>query len=120
MKNRIHLITIILFTLSTSLIAQDKQDKIVAVWHAEENTKVEIYKVDKKYIGNPIDSEGNRKTEIEVLNLEYKEGKWLGKIYSKKRGRLLDVECEVNGDKLLLEVSARFMSVDLVWTQVSL
>ncbi len=117
MRKIIYLFAITLFTISAPLLAQDKQDEIIAVWDADE-TKVEIYKVDGRYIGNPINSEGVRNTEIEVLNLKYKNGKWVGKIYSKKRGRLLDVECQVKGDKLLLEVTARFISTDLEWPKV--
>lgn len=120
MRNIIHLFTITLCVLSTNVFAQDKQDKqdeIVAVWDTGE-TKVEIYKEDNAYLGNPINSEGERNQQIEVLKLEYKEGKWVGKIYSKKRGRLLDVVCEVKGDKLLLEVSARFITGNLEWSQV--
>ncbi|TRX54883.1 hypothetical protein FNH22_19200 [Fulvivirga sp. M361] len=111
-----HLFAITLWVLSTHLFAQDKQDEIIAVWDTGER-KVEIYKVDERYIGNPINSEGERNQEIEVLNLQYKEGKWVGKIYSKKRGRLLNVACQVEGDKLLLEVTARFISADLEWTR---
>ena len=118
MKNIILLFTITLCVISTHLFAQDKQDEIIAVWDTGEK-KVEIYEVDKRYIGNPINPEGERNPEIEVLNLQYKEGKWVGKIYSQRRGRLLDVECQVEGDKLLLEVNARFISADLEWARVN-
>ena len=117
MKNIIYLFTITLCVISTHLSAKDKEDEIIAVWDTGE-TKVEIYKVDERYIGNPINPEGERNAEIEVLNLKYKEGKWVGKIYSERRGRLLDVECQLEGDKLLLEVTARFISLDLEWTRV--
>lgn len=120
MRNMNHLITIAFFVLSINLFAQDKQDQqdeIVAVWITADETKVEIYKEGTIYLGNPINSKGERNTEIEVLNMEYKEGKWVGKIYSKKRGRLLDVECQVEGEKLLLEVTARFISADLEWSR---
>lgn len=116
MRNMNHLITIVLFVLSTSLFAQDRQDEIVGVWKAEE-TNVEIYKEANIYKGNPINAEGERNTEIEVLNLKYKEGKWVGKIYSKKRGRLVDVECQVEGDILHLEITARFISADRQWNR---
>ncbi len=118
MKIIMHLFTIIFCVVSTQLFAQNQQDEIIAIWQTEE-AQVEIYKVDEKYIGNPISDEGERNTEIEVLNLEYKNGKWVGKIYSKKRGRLLDVTCQVEGNKLLLEVTARFVSADLEWTKVN-
>ncbi|KYG72378.1 hypothetical protein [Roseivirga echinicomitans] len=116
MKNIKHLFTIALCFISTLLLAQDKQDEIIAVWDTGE-AKVEIYKVDERYIGNPINPEGKRNTEIEVLNLTYEDGKWVGKIYSKKRGRLLDVECQLKEDKLLLEVTARFVSAELEWVK---
>ncbi len=112
-----YLFTTTFWVTSTQLFAQDKQNEIIAVWDTGER-KVEIHKVGERYIGNPVNPEGERNPEIEVLNLEYKEGKWAGKIYSKKRGRLLDVECQIEGDKLLLEVTARFISLDLEWTRV--
>ncbi len=111
------LFTINLCILSTHSFSQDKKDEIMAIWQTQE-AQIEIYNVDDRYIGNPIDSAGKRNTQIEVLNLEYKNSKWVGKIYSKKRGRLLDVACQVAGDKLLLEVTARFVSADLEWTKV--
>ncbi|SMG13959.1 hypothetical protein [Arenibacter troitsensis] len=120
MRNMNHLITIAFFVLSTKFYAQDKkdpQDEIVAVWITADETKVEIYKEGNVYLGNLINSEGVRNTKIEVLNLEYKKGKWVGKIYSKKRGKLLDVECQVEGYKLILEVTARFISADLEWSR---
>lgn len=113
----IYSIIITLCILSTTLFAQDKQDEIIAVWDADES-KIEIYKVDERYIGNPINSEGQRILEVEVLNLEFKKDKWVGKIYSKKRDRLLNVECEVKGDKLVLKVKARFTSKTFEWTKV--
>lgn len=117
MKNNL-LITILLLVTSTHLFAQDKQDEIVAVWDAGE-AKVEIYKVDEKYIGNPINSEGERNQQIEVLNLEYKNGKWIGKLYSKRRNRMLDVVCEVKQDKLHLEINTRLATRVLEWSQVT-
>lgn len=117
MRNGIHLITMILLVMSTHLFAQDKQDKIVAVWDAGE-TKIEIYKVDEKYIGNPINPKGDRNQQIEVLNLEYKDGEWVGKLYSKRRNRLLDVVCNVKEETLLLEVSTHFATRILEWEQV--
>jgi len=111
-----HLLIIALCTISASLFGQQKQDEIIAVWDTGE-AKVEIYKIDERYIGNPINPEGKRNTEIEVLNLTYQDGKWVGKIYSKKRGRLLDVECHLEEDKLLLEVTARFVSAELEWVK---
>lgn len=118
MKKVTYLFTITLCVLSTHLFSQGKQDEIIAVWDAGE-TQVEIYKADEKYIGNPINSEGERIQQIELLNLEYQNGKWVGKIYSKRRNRTLDVECQVEGDKLLLEVNAGRFSRDIEWSRVN-
>ena len=89
MRTIIHLFTITLCFLSTNIFAQDNQDEIVAVWNTADETKVEIYKEGNIYLGNPINPEGKRNTEIEVLKLEYKEGKWVGKIYSKKKRKVV-------------------------------
>jgi hypothetical protein len=117
MRNIIYLFTITLCVISTHLFAQDKQNEIIAIWDTRE-AQVEIYKVDDRYIGNPINPEGERNSEIEILNLEYENGKWVGNIFSQKRNRSLDVVCEIEGDKLLLEVSAGRISRDLKWTRV--
>ncbi|MEM6526274.1 MAG: hypothetical protein AAF693_20940 [Bacteroidota bacterium] len=119
MKSISHLFTITLWAISVQLISQDRQDEIIAIWDTGEN-KVEVHKVENRYIGNPIGTKGKRNPEIEVLNLQYEEGRWVGKIYSEKRGRLLDVECQVEADKLLLEVTARFVSVDLEWERIGI
>lgn len=112
------LFAITLCVISTKLFAQDKQDEIIAVWDTGEH-KVEIYKVDESFIGNPINPEGERNQEFEILNLKYKKGEWVGVIYSKKRNKSLDVVCLVKEDKLLLEVKARYISRDLAWTRVN-
>jgi hypothetical protein len=117
MKNFSHLFTITFCVISAHLFAQDKQDQIIATWQTRE-AHVEIYKVDERFIGNPINSEGERNQQIELLNLEYENGKWVGNIFSQKRNRSLDVVCEIEGDKLLLEVSAGRISRDLEWTRV--
>lgn len=109
--------TMILSVISIQAFAQDSQDDIIAIWETPE-ARVEIYKADGRYIGNPINSEGQRNQQIEVLNLEYEDGKWVGKIYSKRRDRSLDVVCNVKGDRLLLEISAGRISRDLEWTRI--
>nr|WKN40296.1 hypothetical protein K4G66_16515 [Tunicatimonas sp. TK19036] len=118
MKTIIHGFTMTLCVLSTHLFAQNKQDEIVAVWDTGE-AKVEIYHVDDRYIGNPINAEGERNPDIEILNLEYKEGKWVGTIYARRKNKRLDVECQVEGDVLHLEVDAGLLSRELEWLQVN-
>ena len=118
MKTYSTLFATVLCVISTHLFAQDRQDEIIAIWETRE-ARVEIYKADERYIGNPVNPAGERNQQIEVLNLEYREGKWVGKIYSKRTDRTLDVVCKVKGDKLLLEVNAGRMSRDLEWTRVN-
>lgn len=117
MGNTIHFITIILCILSTNVQAQGKKDQIIGVWDTGK-ANVEVHKEGNAYLGNPINSKGERNDQIEVLNLTYTDGKWVGKIYSKKRGRLLDVECQIKGETLLLEVSTRLRTVGLEWARV--
>ncbi len=105
-----------LFILSFNLNAQNEKDKIIGVWTTRD-AQIEIYKIDNVYIGIPIDSKGEKHPERQILNLEYKKDKWVGKIYSRKRDKTLDVACEVEEDNLLLEVSAGFISRNLEWTR---
>lgn len=103
---------------STQLFPADSSKDIVGVWDTKkDNIKVEIYEKGSRFIGNPIDAEGDRKEDIEMLDLEYEGGKYVGKIFVKKRNRYFDVECEVKGDKLMLEVSAGMVTKDLEWTR---
>ena len=118
MKTKIHWFAIALCTLSTHLFAQEKQDEIIATWYTGE-AKVEIYQEGERYIGNPINPAGERVTDIEVLNLEYDQGKWTGKIYARKRDKLFDVECQIKGEVLHLEVDAGFRSRELQWIQAN-
>ncbi|MEM6842085.1 MAG: hypothetical protein AAF632_07650 [Bacteroidota bacterium] len=117
MKNINYWFTITLCVVSTHLFAQDKQDEIIAIWDTGE-AKIGVHQVGERYIGNPINPKGERDPAIEVLNLEYNQGKWVGKIYSKERDRLYDVECEVKDAVLLLEVDAGLLSRELEWPQV--
>jgi uncharacterized protein (DUF2147 family) len=99
------------------LLAQDKKDDIIGKWNTGENT-VEIYYHDGRYIGNPLDNNGKLNEDIEILNLEYNQGRWTGKIYAVKRKRLLDTSCKVKGDTLYLEVKAGRSTRDMEWTRV--
>jgi uncharacterized protein (DUF2147 family) len=114
MKKISTMFAIALCVISSHLFAQDKQDEIVAIWETPE-AKVEIHQVKNRYIGNPINPEGEKNQEIDILNLEYKNGKWVGKIYSMKRDKTWPVVCEIKGDKLLLMINAGRVSRDLEW-----
>lgn len=118
MKNIHPYLALVFCLLSVQLFSQEKQDEIIAIWNTGE-AEVAIYQVNEWYIGSPINSEGERNSALEILNLKYEKGKWVGKIYSRKRDKLFDVTCEVEEDKLLLEVSIGFMSRDLEWIRVN-
>lgn len=116
MKNLITLFGIALCILSFHLPAQENQDQIIGIWDTQD-AQIEIYKIDDRYIGIPIDSKGEKHPERQILNLEYKKGQWVGKIYSRRREKTLDVTCNLQGNKLLLEVSAGYISRNLEWTR---
>jgi uncharacterized protein (DUF2147 family) len=118
MKNFSIFFALVLCTVSSQLFAQDKPDQIIGVWDTRE-AQIEIYRADGKYIGIPMDQNGERRPEREILNLEHDNGKWVGKIYSRERNRSLDVICEVEDNKLLLEVSAGLISRNLEWTRAN-
>ena len=111
------LLSLILLYFPIISSAQNQQDDIVRLWDADK-AQVEVYKSEDRYIGNPLDKEGQRVEQIEMLNLEFKDGKWVGKIYAKKRDRYFDVVGDVKGDKLHLTIDAGFKSKDVEWTRV--
>lgn len=114
MKNIITLL--ILFVTSMSGFSQNLSDQIIGTWDADK-ANVEIYKADDNFIGNPI-VDGKRNEKVEMLNLVYEEGKWVGKLYNKKRDKLMDVVCTVKDDVLLLEVDAGFTTKKIEWIKV--
>ncbi len=116
MRKIVMLLNLVLFLFSKQLFSQNRQDEIIATWQTQE-AQVEIYQLNKQYIGNPINTRGERNTEIEILNLVYEKDKWIGKIYSRKRDKTFDVECEVKGDTLLLKVRAGFATRNLEWNK---
>lgn len=107
-----------LFIIARASTAQNNPDAITGTWDADERT-VEVYKSGVRFIGNPIGPDGNRIEKVEILNLEYKDGKWMGKLYAEKRDRTFDVECEMeNASKLLLEVDLGMISKGFEWTRI--
>lgn len=111
MKIVASILTLALYLVTGSLFAQDE---IIGTWDAGERS-VEIYKVDGRFIGSPIDTLGVRRDEIEILNLEYDRGKWKGKLYSVKNDRLVNVECQIKEDELHLRVKAGMIRRTLKW-----
>ena len=118
MKSVITLLGIALSVVSVHPFNRNKQDEIIGVWQTHD-AQVVIHRIEKRYIGNPVNPDGEKNQKIEILNLEYQDGKWIGKIYSVKKDKTFNVTCEVAGDKLLLEVHAGFVSAELEWTRIA-
>ena len=136
MKN-ILFVTMTLALLNTA----NAQDEILGEWVANEGkTIVEVYKTAEgdyagKVVwleqatnedGEPYKDRKNPDKKLrdrEILgldlleNLEYKEGKWLGTLYSPKKGRTVDAELSVNGKDLDIKVFFRSFSRKVVWTR---
>ncbi|MCR9013597.1 DUF2147 domain-containing protein [Aquiflexum gelatinilyticum] len=120
------------------------QESINGIWLTEEgNSKVEIYQKGDKSFGKvvwleqPTDQNGNPVTDrnnpnkdlrnrqvlgIDMLkDLQYRNGKWYGKIYAPKRGLELDVVLVGLGkEKLELNVSYRGFTRKQTWTRSTL
>ena len=120
------------------------QESIEGIWLTEEgNSKVEIYQRDDKYFGKTVwldqstDKNGSPVTDrnnpnknlrnrqlmgIDMLeDLQYRSGKWYGKIYAPKRGLKMDVVLVAPGkDKLELNISYRGFTRQQIWTRSTL
>lgn len=108
------LLTLVFCLLSGSLLAQQE---IIGVWDTGEG-QVEIHQTEEAFIGNPIDSTGVRREEIQILNLTFDRDKWKGKIYSIKKDKKMKVECRIKDEQLHLRVKAGIMKRTLKWTRV--
>lgn len=120
------------------------QESIEGIWLTEEgNSKIEIYQSNDKHFGkivwldqlndkngkpftdqnNPNKNLRNRKLMgIDMLeDLQYRNGRWYGKIYAPKRGLKMDVVLVALGmDKLELNISYRGFTRQQIWTRTTL
>ena len=121
------------------------QDEIVGLWKPNEgSTIVEIFQKESgQYAGKvvwleePADKKGVPHKDkmnpdkslrdrnllgIEMLeNLEYRDGKWNGTLYSPKKGRKVNAVLTINaGNQLDVNVSFRGFTKKLVWTRTAL
>ena len=117
MKNTSKILFLAFCLISGPLFAQNSQDDILGIWDAGER-KVEIHKVDGRYIGNPIDTTGVRRDEVEVLNLEFSKDKWKGKLYAAKKDKLMSVECKIREEELHLRVKSGLLKKTVKWARV--
>ena len=110
-------LSIILFALFvvSGLSAQDFPE---GIWlTGEENTKIETYEKAGAWYGKIVASD-NPKAKIgnDILRgFRQEDGKWKGKLFAAKRGKILDAVIEPIEDDLNITVSAGFFSKTLVW-----
>lgn len=134
MRNFVVLALVIIISSFTN-----PQDEILGTWIPEEgNSKVEIYKKDGRYFGKvawlaqTTDKKGRELRDrnnpdktlrerpilgIDMLqNLEYQDGKWVGKLYAPKKGKTLDASVKLVGnDELELTISVYSFSKTQTW-----
>lgn len=120
------------------------QESIEGIWLTEEgDSKIEIYQRNDKYFGkivwlnqstdkngNPFKDRNNPNKDlrnrplmgIDMLeDLQYRGGKWYGKIYAPKRGLTMKaVIVAKQGDKLELNISYKGFTRQQIWTRSTL
>lgn len=122
----------------------EAQETIEGFWlTGERNSKIEIYQKGDRYFGKVVwldqstDKKGNPVTDrnnpdknlrnrqligIDMLeDLQYRNGKWHGKIYAPKRGLTMDVVIVAKEkDKLELNISYQGFTRQQIWTRSTL
>ena len=83
------LILMIITVASADSFSQNNSDAIISVWDTDKGL-VEIYQNNDSFIGNPIDANGNKNKQVEILKLVYSDSEWKGKIYNKKKNKVFD------------------------------
>ncbi len=110
-------LSIILLTLFM-VSALSAQDFPKDIWlTGEENTKIETYEKEGTWYGKIVSSD-NPKAKIgnDILRgFQQEDGKWKGKLFAAKRGKILDAVIEPTEDDLNITVSAGFFTKTLVW-----
>ncbi len=130
--------------LAMAAFQVEAQEPVEGIWlTAEGNSKIEIYQRGDRYFGkivwlNPsTDRKGNPVVDrnnpdknlrnrqlmgIDMLEyLQYRNGKWYGKIYAPKRGLTMDaVIVAKEQDKLELNISYQGFTRQQVWTRATL
>jgi len=121
----------------------DPQEALVGTWLTEDQkSKVEIYQKGDEYFGkivwlakgtdrkgNPVVDKKNPEKSLRkrpilgiemIQNLQYRNGKWVGKLYAPKSGRTVDATIELVGqNNLKLVVSYYSFSKTQNWTRDS-
>lgn len=99
------------------------QDNFIGIWETgEDNTKIEICKVDGQILGR-IKSSDNSKAKVGKVilkDLNKKGGKWKGRIFAAKRGEWYNVEITPDRKVLKLKISVGLLSKTLEWKRTEL
>ena len=110
-------LNIILFALFMTL-GLSAQDFPKGVWlTGEENTKIETYEKEGAWYGKIVSSDNPQaKIGNDILRgFRQADGKWKGKLFAAKRGKILDAVIEPTEDDLNITVVAGFFTKTLVW-----
>ena len=119
MRTIITLAAIATLLSTTQLAAQTQADAIIALWDTGE-VQVEVIKSEEgRYIGNPVKPDGTINTAINILDLEYADSQWSGKVYNRDKEKYFDVVCELSGDTLILKVTAGFIKRTVEWAKAN-
>ncbi len=109
-------IVIAIMSIATSAFAQSGPDAIVGKWKTNEGL-IEIVKKNDRFLGYPVKPDGTTNMGRKILDVAYDDKKWEGEVYSIKREDWFDFESEIEGSKMLVEVSAGFISKDFEWVK---
>lgn len=96
---------LLLLTILISFISSSKSPK--GIWlHKEDTSRIEISEIDGKFSGKLISSRNPfLETGIEVIkDIEYKEGKWQGKLYIPKKKRWVHAIFKEKNNLLIVEL----------------
>lgn len=133
-----------IFVLIALAFQAQAQKSIEGIWlTGEGNSKIEIYQRGDRYFGKIVwldqstDRRGNPVTDrnnpdknlrnrqvigIDMLqDLQYRSGKWYGKLYAPKRGLTMDAVIVARGEnKLELNISYQGFTRQQIWTRSTL
>lgn len=96
---------LLLITILLSFFSFSKSPE--GIWlHKEDTSRIEIYELNGKLSGKLISSRNPfLETGIEVLkDLEFKNGKWQGKLYMPKKKRWVQAVLEEKNNLLIIEM----------------
>lgn len=112
--------TIILLLILFSTFSIYAQSSIEGIWDTgNDNTKVEIKKIDGKLEGKIASSDNTKATIGKLIIKELQEDgdEYKGKLYAIKKSRWVDAVFAQKGQKLIMTISAGFRSRTVEWVK---